>query len=149
MKTIRLPARQENLRVMIDFVSDLARERGFGPKRILEVELAAEEALVNILTYAYPKGAGDIEIACKGEGGSRLTFAITDFGVAFDPLSFPVPDLLVELAIRRVGGLGVFFVRQMADHIEYQRKGDANVLTLTFTKREPQKGENSTHTEGT
>lgn len=134
---------------MIDFVSGLARERGFGPKRILEVELAAEEALVNILTYAYPEDPGDIEIACKEKGGPRLILEITDYGIAFDPLAFPVPDLLVELAIRRVGGLGVFFVRQMADHVEYRRTKDANVLTLTFTNREPQKWESSTHTEGT
>lgn len=148
MNHIRLPARQKNLRAMIDFVSGLARDRGFGPKRILELELAAEEALVNILTYAYPEGAGDIEIACKGESGSRLTFEITDYGIAFDPLAFPVPDLLVELAIRKVGGLGVYFVRQLADHVEYRREEDANVLTLTFTKREPRNRENSTLTEG-
>jgi serine/threonine-protein kinase RsbW len=149
MKNIRLPARQENLRPMIDFVSGLARENGFGPKRILEVELAAEEVLVNIMNYAYPQGAGDIEIACKEESGRRVIVEITDYGVAFDPLSFPVPDLLVELAVRRVGGLGIFFARKMADHIRYQRRANANVLILTFTNREPQKWENSTHTEGT
>ena len=148
MKNIRLPARRENLQALIEFVSDRAKGCGFTPKRIMEVELAAEEALVNILTYAYPKSTGDIEIAAKSGSGSQLVVEITDNGVAFDPLSLPVPDLLAELAIRQVGGLGVFFVRQMADHVAYRRKEDANVLTLTFTRRDPRKQGHTNHTEG-
>ena len=137
MKNIRLPSHQDNLHALIGFVSGLAEKCGFPAKRVKEVELAAEETLVNILTYAYPKSVGEVDITCKEESSSRLIFEITDWGDAFDPLSLPVPDLLAELAIRRVGGLGVFLVRQMADRIEYRRQGDTNVLTLTFTPQGP------------
>jgi anti-sigma regulatory factor (Ser/Thr protein kinase) len=133
MAQIQRLAVSENLDALIEFVSERAEKSGFPPERVREVELVVEESLVNILTYAYPNTVGDVQIRCESDENS-LVFAIEDHGVPFDPLSIPVPDLLAEVAVRQVGGLGVFFVRHLTDRVEYRRKGDANVLLLSFDK---------------
>ena len=140
MLHIQRPAEKNSLDELLRFVTDRAEDRGFSPNRVREVQLAVEESLVNVLTYAYPNSRGDVQIRCDNDE-ERLILAILDRGVPFDPLSIPVPDLLAELAARQVGGLGVFFVRTMTDHVEYRREGDRNVLTLTFGRTTPPAGD--------
>lgn len=140
MLQIQRPAEKNSLDELLRFVSAQAEDRGFSPRRVREVELAVEESLVNILTYAYPHSTGNVHIRCEGNE-ERLVLSIQDHGVPFDPLKLPVPDMLAELASRQVGGLGVFFVRTMTDHVDYRREGDCNVLTLTFGRTTPLSGD--------
>jgi len=57
-----------------------------------------------------------------------------DHGIPFDPFSLSEPSISPDLSDRKVGGLGVFFIREVADSIAYRRDGEVNVLTLTFNK---------------
>jgi serine/threonine-protein kinase RsbW len=57
-----------------------------------------------------------------------MILTIEDDGPPFDPLSLPPPDVTASLEERRVGGLGVFLVRQMMDEVSYQRTGKRNQL---------------------
>ena len=117
---------------MIEFVSDFANEKGFSEKRIKEIELAAEEALVNVFNYAYPEEPGEVAVICKLEDNSRFTVEISDSGVPFNVLSLPDPDLTSKVPERKIGGLGVFFIRKMTDEVRYRRVGDSNILILSF-----------------
>ena len=63
------------------------------------------------------------------DGGVMLT--VEDDGPAFDPLSLPAPDLTASLEARRVGGLGVFLVRQVMDSVRYERRDTTNRLQMT------------------
>jgi serine/threonine-protein kinase RsbW len=56
---------------------------------------------------------------------------IEDEGPGFDPLSLPPPDVTASLADRRVGGLGVFLVRQMMDSVSYERVAGRNQLRMS------------------
>ena len=58
---IKLPAKIENLEKWIKPISECAKIQGFDQKRISEIELALEEALVNIFTYAYPEKEGRLK----------------------------------------------------------------------------------------
>ena len=70
---LRMSARLENLGRFIGALSDCAKTQGFGQEKLSKIELAAEEALVNVFRYAYPEAPGDVEIICRLEGGrSRL-----------------------------------------------------------------------------
>jgi anti-sigma regulatory factor (Ser/Thr protein kinase) len=62
---------------------------------------------------------------------------IEDDGPSFDPLSLAAPDVTASLEERRVGGLGVYLVRQMMDAVCYQRVGARNQLSMTKRVREP------------
>ena len=97
-----------------------------------KLNLALEEAVANVILYAYPgdrEGRVDID-AFIGEG--RLTFLITDSGVPFDPTAKADPDLSAGVEERPIGGLGIHLVRTIMDTVSYERRGEKNILTLTI-----------------
>ena len=60
MTKIRLPAKLENLGKFLKFISRLAEQNGFSASVVKEIELATEEALINIIHYAYPESVGEV-----------------------------------------------------------------------------------------
>ncbi len=134
MLTTKLPATIEHLKKLVEFISGCAREKGFTDKRIREIELATEEALVNIFSYAYPEKAGNVEVTCDLDVNDRLKVEILDSGVLFNPLSLSDPDLTTDVANRKIGGLGVFLIRKIVDDIQYRRDDDRNILTFRILR---------------
>lgn len=133
VSSVRRKARMENLGVLMRVATDLAAMQGFSQRRIREIELAMEEALVNIFRYAYPKGqAGDAKVTSGMTEEGGLFVEIVDEGIPFDMGSFPEPDLSASLSDRSARGLGIHLIRKMADHVKYLRKADTNILTLIF-----------------
>ena len=115
-----------------------ARLQTFGrvhglPERLVDqFVLALDELVANIIQHGLPTGRHEtIRISIILEA-VRLGMEISDPGRAFDPLhEAPAPDLDLPLEQRRVGGLGVHFVRAMMDDVTYRREGDRNVLTVS------------------
>ncbi|MBW2003992.1 MAG: ATP-binding protein [Desulfobacteraceae bacterium] len=134
MPKIRLPAKLESLKTFLEFISGSARGKGFSEHRVKEIELVTEEVLVNIFSYAYHESPGEVEITDRKNEDDTLILKILDYGTPFDPLSLSEPELTAHVSDRMAGGLGVFFIRKMADDVRYRRDGDANILTLTFSK---------------
>ena len=99
-------------------------------KRINEIEIAAEEALVNIFRYAYQGQEGDVEISCKAEHGRTFIIEIIDAGMPFNPLSVSEPDITLDVGERQIGGVGVFLIKKLMDDVIYRRDGDKNILEL-------------------
>lgn len=130
MSSIQLPAKIENMEPLVRFISDIARKLGFSGKRIKEIELATEEALVNIINYAYPDHSGDIKVTCTQDPSKALVIKIEDTGIAFDILSLKDPDIAAGISDREIGGLGVFLIRKLMDKVQYQRKNKKNILEL-------------------
>ncbi len=95
-----------------------------------KLKLAVEEAVVNVMEYAYPAGTtGDIHIHISSNG-RRLKFVITDSGASFNPTEASAADTSLTAEERPVGGLGIFLVRNLMDSINYERIDGKNVLTL-------------------
>jgi anti-sigma regulatory factor (Ser/Thr protein kinase) len=130
---MKFPAKLENLGRFMESVSECARAQGFDQKKISEIELATEEALVNICNYSYPEKPGDVEINCKLENG-RFIIEIIDSGIPFDITSSVDPDITSDIAKRKIGGLGVFFIKQMMDDVRYRRESNRNILELIVRK---------------
>ncbi len=131
MSCLRLPAKLENLDKLIRFISACARGKGCGEKRLHEIELASEEALVNIISYAYAgKNSGDVEVTCRAESDTAWIIEFRDWGIPFDPTSYSEPDLHAPITDRKIGGLGIFLIRKMVNEIKYRREEDRNVLTF-------------------
>jgi serine/threonine-protein kinase RsbW len=136
LSKIVLPARLEHLRNFLDVTSQCAREQGLPEKRIQEIELVAEEALVNIFLYAYPEKKGEVGVVCrKDQERRRLIIEITDNGLPFNPLSREDPDLAADIAERKIGGLGVYLMKKLMDEVHYRREDDKNILTLVVYKK--------------
>ena len=102
-----------------------------------KLRLALEEAVVNVMEYAYPAGkTGDINIRVTSDG-HRLKFIITDAGVSFDPTEASTTDTTLSVEERPIGGLGILLVRELMDSINYERTDGQNVLTLTKIIHQP------------
>jgi serine/threonine-protein kinase RsbW len=134
LSKITLPAKMDSLRPFMESAAACAREQGFSQNRINDIELAVEEVLVNIFNYAYPEGGGDVEMICQLDAPGRLVLQVADRGIAFDMLAYDDPDTTAEIENRRIGGLGIFFVKQLMDDVRYRREHDRNVLTLTASE---------------
>jgi anti-sigma regulatory factor (Ser/Thr protein kinase) len=122
-------ANLETLPAIVGFVSEHAAAMGVHPKRVMHLELAVEEAAVNICSYAYEIPPGEVTVRITPEPGV-VRIELMDNGVPFDPLSMDAPDIKSELENREVGGLGIFLIRRMLDEVHYSRRGDQNILSL-------------------
>ena len=113
------------------FVEDAVKASGLNPEVTDSLTLAIEEAVVNVIDYAYPEGvAGEVDIDAATTD-KALIFTITDKGKPFDPTSRGEVDINAGVEERPIGGLGIHLVRQIMDDVRYERRGDKNVLILT------------------
>ena len=100
-------------------------------KVIYKVELALEELLVNVASYAYVPGTGEIDIEYYVQDDPKMiVISISDEGKAFNPLENKDPDTTLPSEERQIGGLGVFLVKKTMDEVEYNRKNGKNVLII-------------------
>lgn len=98
---------------------------------LMQIKLALEEAVTNVIQYAYPeKEDQDIRIDMNYKN-RRLTIVITDTGIAFNPLARQEPDLTLSLEERPIGGLGIYLVKQLMTEVNYNRSDGKNILTMT------------------
>ena len=112
------------------FVEEACEANGFDMAVTTQINLAIEEAVVNVMNYAYPKDTtGNITIEAKADK-STLSFVISDTGTPFDPTAKPEVDITLSAEDRSIGGLGIHLIRQIMDHINYERVDGHNVLTL-------------------
>ena len=134
LSSIKLPAKIEHLHGVLNKIIESAKGFGIGGEKTGDIELACEEILVNIINYAYAEHEGDIEVICKSDGERIFLIEILDAGIPFNVLESEAPDLDASLMDRKIGGLGIFFVKQLIDEINYLRVDNNNVLTLTVYK---------------
>ena len=97
--------------------------------------LAIEELVINCIDYAYDDAGEHIVRIELSADEHTLTMIVIDDGHPFDPLAVPSPSLHTELDQRPVGGLGIYLLRQLADHVAYERRDQTNRLTLTKNAR--------------
>lgn len=113
------------------FIDEVAEACGIDMATTMSLNLAMEEAVVNVMNYAYPAGTvGNVDIDAEFADG-QLTFVLSDSGTPFDPTQAGTPDLTLDAEERPIGGLGIFLVRQIMDTIVYRRSDGKNILTLT------------------
>lgn len=130
---ITVPARLESLEGLVKSATGSALQWGLAGEGLFAVELATEEAVVNVFKYAYRHGEGKVRLRCMGEG-DRFVIEVTDWGVPFDATTMPAPDVTRPLEERTVGGLGIYLIKRMTDEMRYTREDGRNVLRLFIGK---------------
>lgn len=100
----------------------------------MPINLALEEAVSNVMLYAYPNTKSGIVIVefarCTDDDGEHILFTISDSGIPFDPTQQEEADISLSAEDRAIGGLGIHLVRQLMDKLVYRREDEKNVLTL-------------------
>ena len=113
------------------FIKNIASQLEIDKKTTGEIRLAVEEAVVNIIHYAYPSGStGNIITLEAKSDGVTLMLILTDSGAAFDPTEVPDADTTMSAEERPIGGLGIHLIRQLTDSINYKRENGKNILTM-------------------
>lgn len=115
---------------LADFVGTIAHDMKLSQSLAMGLNLALEEAVTNVILYAYPKGSDglvDIEAILRQ---NSLEFIISDSGIPFDPTAAPEADVTLSAEERPIGGLGIFLVRQIMDEVHYEHKDNKNFLSM-------------------
>lgn len=113
-----------------EFVEEIVNDFSLSPEVIFNLNLVLEEAVVNIINYAYPKEEHEkIYLSAKLHNDS-IILVLTDTGKEFDPTMVPDTDITLSADERPIGGLGIFLIRQIMNEVKYERIDGKNVLTL-------------------
>ena len=98
-------------------------------KETLVLQLACEEIVMNVTSYAYPEGdEGFLDVDIQKT--DRITIRFEDGGVPFNPLERKKPDTGLSWKERSIGGLGIFLIRRKMDDVRYVYEDNKNVLTI-------------------
>ena len=129
-RQITLPNDVQEVPQLNVFVDEVCEQADFDMSTTLKLNLAIEEAVVNVMNYAYPAGEkGDVDIEAM-INDEYLVFVISDSGTPFDPTAKAEVDTTLSAEERGIGGLGIHLIRQIMDTINYERVEGKNVLTL-------------------
>ncbi len=132
-KTIRITNSVEQLKVLAQKVEELGEEWQLGMALVTNINLVLEEAVSNIIFYAFDdKKRHNIDITITMDN-KKLTIQIVDGGKPFDPTKKTPPDTTLSAEEREIGGLGIFLMGKIMDKLDYQRKDEKNILTLRKT----------------
>ena len=115
-----------------DFIKLQLTKTGFSQKKLLTFDLVIEEIITNIIQHGLKnteKGYITIGLEIKDEKG---IIEICDNGIRFNPLQEKDPDINAPLENRESGGLGIFLVKQLAEHIDYSYKDNLNILRIVL-----------------
>ena len=96
-----------------------------------KIRLCCEEAVQNVVDYAYEEGLGYLEAGTDCKGGV-LSIFLKDAGIPFNPLEHEDPDINASLDERNIGGLGIFLCKQMMDDVIYSYEGGCNILSMSI-----------------
>lgn len=128
---IDVEADRANLPDVLAFVDERLEAAGcpMGPQ--MQIDLAVEEIFVNIANYAYHPEKGNAILRVEvSEAPVQVTLTFLDSGKPYDPLAKEDPDVTLSAEDRKIGGLGIFLVKQTMDDVTYEYKDGQNILTL-------------------
>ena len=129
-KTIILANDIAEISRLAQFVDEVGEEFSLAPDITFNLNLVLEEAVVNVINYAYPKEEHQhIYLSAKLHEDS-IVLVLTDTGKEFDPTMAPEADITLSAEDRPIGGLGIFLIRQIMNEVKYERIEGKNVLTL-------------------
>jgi serine/threonine-protein kinase RsbW len=129
-KELKLKNQVGELQRVNRFVEEIGEELGLDQELLMNLNLVVEEMVSNVIFYAYPKDAlADIELLDESDG-KELTFVLSDQGKEFDPTQKKDADPNVNPADRPIGGMGIYIVKNIMNHVSYQRLEGKNLLTM-------------------
>lgn len=130
MDRLTLPNDIETIPQLNEFIDGFCEQRDIDNDITMSLNLAIEEAVVNVMNYAYPEGTvGYVDIEAEADD-DFITFVISDTGKPFDPTQKDEVNTELSVEDRPIGGLGIHLVRRMMDEISYRYADHRNILTL-------------------
>ena len=128
-RSITLPNDISTISQLSEFIETVCEEKGLDMALTMNLNLALEEAVVNVMSYAYPDSQGDVKVDIMIDD-QKVVSTLTDSGIPFDPTQKGDVDTTLPAEERPIGGLGIHLVKQIMDKVSYQYVDNQNILTL-------------------
>ncbi len=126
-----LQANLENISRATTFINEQLEGYSCSVKTLNQIDIAIDELFSNIVHYTYDKGEGEVVIRFSYDDTTRMaTIVFEDQGIPFDPLKQEDPDIGLPVQERKIGGLGIFLVKKIMDHMAYHYENGRNILTI-------------------
>jgi serine/threonine-protein kinase RsbW len=124
-------ATRASLPTLLEAATEAAARARIPPDAAADLQLAVEEACVNVIDHGYAGGVpGPIRL-CIVIDAHRIVVELVDAAPAFDPSDAPRADLTTGWQQRRIGGLGWHLIRRVMDEVKHESTpGGGNRLTL-------------------
>ncbi|HEY9091923.1 ATP-binding protein [Parasphingorhabdus sp.] len=118
---------RDGFTTLLDAIEGFLAEQYVPDKIAQRVMISCDEVISNILNHAHIDGVPDISVRVAVTS-ENIAVEIIDNGPEFDPLSVPAPDTSLPLEDRKIGGLGIYLVRELMDDVRYFYENDENHL---------------------
>ena len=129
MPALKIAAKRELVDEVTEFVDALLEAHNCSPMAQSQIDVAVDELFINIASYAYSGETGEAVIEVEfPDDFAEITFR--DWGVPYNPLDRPDPDVTLSAEERKIGGLGVYMVKKRMDSVTYRYEDGQNVLTI-------------------
>ena len=129
-REIRIVNDLEEISRIQEFIEELGNDLNLSSETIMNINLSLEEAVVNVIMYAYPEGEHHEILLKVTVSPQQLIFLLTDRGQSFDPTQVPDTDIKLPIEERGIGGLGIFLIRSIMNEVSYLRLKEENRLIM-------------------
>lgn len=131
-KEINVEATMDNLDAVLGFIEENLELADCPMKIAMKIVVCVEELFVNVVNYAYEGFVGKCKITFEAldDDESKVVISISDQGKEFNPLEKADPDTTLDADEREIGGLGIFMVKNIMNHIYYERSGENNIIIM-------------------
>ena len=123
---LTMSASMDEIDRLAPFISHVAEQAAMEGREAKRLRLAVEEAVANIINHGQ---ATTITLQATMDD-NQLVLTIDDDGQPFNPTADSSTDFSVPADERPPGGLGIMFLHEMTDGLEYQRIDGHNVLRI-------------------
>ena len=123
---LTMSASMDEIDRLAPFISHVAEQAAMEGREAKRLRLAVEEAVANIINHGQ---ATTITLQATMDD-NQLVLTIDDDGQPFNPTGESATDFSVPADERPPGGLGIMFLHEMTDGLEYQRIDGHNVLRI-------------------
>lgn len=129
---ITVTAEIDNLDKVTAYVNSVLSRYGCPDKTMMHIDIIVDELFGNIAYYAYPYMPGDVTVSVEviREPAMAAVLTFTDYGIPYNPLEKEDPDTTLSARERKIGGLGIFIVKNSADSISYKYTEGRNILRV-------------------
>jgi len=129
-------AEYAELNAIHEYLKKFLKEHHVNEELLFKTMVFSEEIMTNISRYAYPENDGinnPIEIDIRIINKKRIVMEISDYGIAFDPLTYHKPEKKSEVEL---GGFGLILVKKITHKLKYRRENNRNIITAIITSHD-------------
>lgn len=127
---IEIPASTVHLVQVRSQVGQLASRFGFSERDVQEIQLAVDEACTNVIKHAYKNDdSRSLNVVISGDS-KTFSIAINHSGIPFDESKYHEPVIKDRIKQRKKGGVGVYLIKKLMDHVEYHSSENHNEILM-------------------